>query len=299
MMTMNKIQKQNQRELDRMEKNFKSELIRNYQLALKEIRAKIALADEKYGLSWIEMQRYSRLSKLEKEIGQEIAKLTGKNAITLKKGISDIYQESYYRTAYSLTNMVQANLGFVLLDRKLVEKAIENPLDRVGFLQRNRDNQARLTRQLRDHLAQSLIQGEGYKKAAQRIKKRMDVGATNVITIAQTELHRTRQKGKLDSMEEGRKAGITLKKQWLSTMDGNTRDSHQDLDGVQINLDEDFEGEESAGPAPGMMGSAEEDINCRCDMIEIVAGFEPNQRRVRDVGITNYKTYNEFYKSLQ
>jgi hypothetical protein len=29
-------------------------------------------------------------------------------------------------------------------------------------------------------------------------------------------------------------------------------------------------------------------------MIEVVDGFEPNTRRVRGVGITEYGTYNEF-----
>ena len=83
------------------------------------------------------------------------------------------------------------------------------------------------------------------------------------------------------------------------SVDDRTRDSHQELDGVTIDLDENFEGEEGSGPAPGMLGSAEEDINCRCTMIEVVDGFEPNERRVKGVGITEYATYNEFYNSLQ
>ena len=296
---MNEEQRLSEKALDRLQKEFERELIRAFQVALKEIRAKIAEAYEKYDGDWVEMQKYNRLTKLEKEIAQEIGKLTGKNAMTLKKGMMDAYQESYYRTAWVLSNQVKSDLGFSLLDRKLVEKAIQNPLDRVGFLQRNRDNQARLTRQLREHLAQSLIQGEAYGTAARRIKERMDVGATNVIRIAQTEMHRTRQQAKLDSMEEGAKAGVVVKKMWVATIDDRTRDSHQELDGVTIDLDEDFEGEEGSGPAPGMLGSAEEDINCRCTMIEVVDGFEPNERRVRGVGITEYATYNEFYESLK
>src|SRR5690606_38957743 len=135
---------------------------------------------------------------------------------------------------------------------------------------------------------QGLIQGEAYGTTAKRIKERMDVGATNVMRIARTENHRIRNASKLDAMIEGEKAGITLKKQWISSIDGSTRDSHQELDGVQIDIDEDFEGENGSGPAPGNLGSASEDINCRCSMIEIVAGFEPNTRRVRGVGITEY-----------
>lgn len=291
---MNKRQEQTEKALDRLEKQYERELIRNYQLALKEIRAKLANAYEKYDGSWIEMQRYNRLAKLEKEIAGEIAKLTSKNALTLKKGMMTVYKESYYRTAFILSSAVNSDLGFALLSRELVAKAIENPLDRVGFLQRNRENQQRLTRQLREQLAQGLIQGEAYGTTAKRIKERMDVGATNVMRIARTENHRVRNVAKLDSMAEGEKAGVVLKKQWVSTVDGSTRDSHEELDGIQLDVHEDFEGEYGSGPSPGNLGSAREDINCRCTMIEIVEGFQPNNRRVKGVGITEYGTYNEF-----
>nr|BDD44724.1 hypothetical protein 5 [bacterium] len=285
--------------LDQLQSKFEEELIRNFQIALKEIRGKIAKLHEDIDGkpdTWAEANKYNRLTKLEKEIAAEIAKLTGKNAQTLKRGMVDTYEESYYRTAFVLSTAVKSDLGFAMLDRKLVEKAIQNPLDRIGFLQRNRDNQQRLTRQLRENLAQSLIQGEAYGTAAKRIKERMDVGATNVIRIAQTEMKRTRSAGKLDSMYEGEKAGLELKKMWLSAADSDVRDSHQELDGVTVGLHEDFEGEHGSGPAPGMLGDPREDINERCTMIEVVDGFQPNERRVRGVGITEYKTYNEYKK---
>jgi uncharacterized protein with gpF-like domain len=293
-MTMNKFQKQSQNALDRLERSYEKELIRNYQTALKELRSKIAIAYEQYNGDWVEMQKYNRLVKLEQEIAQEIGKLTSKNALTLKKGMMNVYEESYYRTAWVLSNAVQADLGFAMLNRELVQKAIENPLDRVGFLQRNRDNQARLTRQLREQLTQSLIQGEAYGTAAKRIKNRMDVGATNVMRIAQHEMHQTRQRAKLSSMDEGAKAGITLKKQWVSTIDGSTRDTHQQLDGQQVDLDKPFKANGMSAEAPGLFGDPSEDLGCRCTMIEIVAGFSANTRRVRGVGITEYATFNEF-----
>lgn len=291
---MNNAQRQNKRALDRLEKQFDNEILRNYQIALKEIRAKIALADEKHGLEWTEMQRYNRLAKLEEEIGEEIRKLTGKNAQTLAKGQRRVYEESYYRTAYFLSNAVNTDLQYLSLNQDVVKKAIENPLDRVGFLQRNRDNHHQLTRQLKEQLTQGLIQGESYRSTAKRIKERMDVGASKALTISRTENGRVRSQAKLDSMEEGSARGIELKKQWLSTVDGDTRESHQDLDGTVVELKGEFEGEDGSGQAPRMMGSASEDINCRCEVLEIVDNFTPNTRRVRGVGTTEYKTYNEY-----
>src|SRR5690625_5096395 len=105
-MAMNKRQRQAKNALDRLEKQFERELIRNYQIALKEIRLLLAIADEDYDLNWIEMQKYNRLTKLEKEIGKQIAKLTGRNAQSLLKSNRRMYEESYYRTAYVLSSEV-------------------------------------------------------------------------------------------------------------------------------------------------------------------------------------------------
>lgn len=291
---MNKEQIERQKALERLEKEFERELIHNYQLALKELRARIAFIYEKYDGDWVEMNRYNRFTKLEKEIAEEIRKLTGKNAQTLIRGMMDSYEQSYYLTAYVLTNIVEADLGFTYLDRELVRKSIENPLDKIGFLQRNRDNQALLTRQLRENLTQSFILGESYRSAAKRIKNRMDVGATNVLRIARTEMHRTRSQAQLESLEHGAKQGIVLKKHWLATVDGRTRHNHGMLDGVQIDLDDKFEIQGYEAEAPGLFGVPEMDINCRCTMLEVVDGFEPKYRRVKGVGIVRYATYDEF-----
>lgn len=291
---MNKNQKYAKRYLDRLESNNEKELIRNYQIALKELRAKIATIYEKYDGDWVELQKYNRLTKLEKEIAKEIGKLTGKNAQTLMKSQRHMYEEAYYLTAFILTNEVKSDLGYTFLNKDVVNESIQNPLDRVGFLQRNRDNQHILVRQLREQLTQGFIQGESYRSVAKRIKERMDVGASKALTITRTENHRVRNKSQLDSMEEGQKAGLDLKKHWMSTVDSDTRESHQDLDGVEVDLDEDFEGENGSGPAPGMLGAASEDINCRCTIIEVVSGFRPNTRRVRNIGIAEYATFNEF-----
>ena len=60
---------------------------------MKEIRARIAFSYEKYDGNWIEMNRYNRLTKLEKEIAEEIRKLTGKNAQTLIRGMMELFEE--------------------------------------------------------------------------------------------------------------------------------------------------------------------------------------------------------------
>ncbi|WP_077622009.1 phage minor head protein [Sediminibacillus massiliensis] len=293
---MNKKQRQAAKRLDNLEREFERELIRNYQISLKELRSKIAKIYQEYDGDWYEMQKYNRLSKLEKEIAKEIGKLTGKNAQTLKKSQRHIYEEGYYQTAYILSDAVNADLGFALLDKDEIERAIENPLDRIGFLERNRDNQQRLTRQLRENLAQGLIQGESFRSTAKRIKERMDVGASKALTIARTENHRVREQSRHDGMVKASEAGLRLKKVWIAAQQDRTREAHSEADGQERYIDEPFEvdGEELMYPGDPS-GSADNVINCRCDMLEVPDGFESNASAVQNV---SYDSYDDFKSNL-
>ena len=301
-MTLTSKLKQAERASDRLTSRQEKDLIRNYQLSLKEIRGKIAKGFEKHGPNYSEWAKYNRLSNLEKDIGKEIGKLTGKNAVNLKTGIARQFEDQYYRTAYAMESTAQAKLGFGKLDPKVIEAAIANPLDRVGFLKRNRDNQQRLARQLREQLTQGLIKGEGYRETARRIKKRMEVGATNVLRIAATENHRAQTQGRKKSFQQAKSYGVEMDEIWTSTLDDVTREDHQDMDGKVANEEGLFDLDGDLVEGPGLTGIAEQDINCRCAIRAEIKGYKPKARRAKEVEgekgeIINYTTYNEWKKN--
>jgi len=280
---------------ERLTKQTEKQLITNYQGALKELRNKLSKLAEKGVLNNADMQKYNRLSNLEKEIGEEISKLTGKNASNLRKGIGDVYEEQYYRTAFAIESEAQARLGFGQLDRDAINKIIENPMDNIGFLERNRENSQRLRRQLREQLSRGLIQGEGYQKIARRLKERMDVGASEAVRIARTECHRAQTQGRLDSIGRAEKAGVQAVRVWVATLDDRTRDTHADLDGQRADEDGYFDINGIQAEGPGLTGAAEEDINCRCTVRLEIEGYEPEVRRSREEGTIPHQTYNEYY----
>ena len=275
-------------------------IVREYAVALKSIRRQLAAAYDKYtDMTYSEMAKYNRLANLEKGIFKEVNKLSGKNAVKLKAAIGDTYTQSYYRTAFNIEKEAQARLGFGQLNPNTIKKAVENPLDRVGFLQRNRANQELLKRQLSSELTQGLIKGESYPQISRRIKERMDVGATNVQRIVQTECHRVQTQGRLDSLEHAHNEGVVMGYRWVSTLDMATRDMHQDMDGVEADV---VDGrpeftlpDGTVAEGPGMTGIAEHDINCRCTVIGYVKDYEPTVRRAREMGTVpaglNYEGY--------
>lgn len=58
--------------------------------------------------------------------------------------------------------------------------------------------------------------------------------------------------------------GLTLTKTWITALDERVRPDHAAAHGQTVKLADDFEVGGSRGPCPGQMGSAEQDIQCRC-----------------------------------
>lgn len=286
--------------LDKQQKETEKQLIRNYKLALKDIKSKIGKLYEQTNGSFADAQRYNRLEKLEKQIAIEIGKLTGKNASLMSAGLRGLYKESFYRSAFAIEQAAGEmgySIGFNMLNPKVIEKAIENPLDRVGFLKRNRENQARLTRQLQENLTQGLIQGKSYQQTAKVVSERMGIGAYNANRIVQTESHRIQQGARNDVLGEADKLGVVMKKTWVSSLDSNTRDAHQSADGQTKNVDEPFIVNGESLDYPGdSAGSGSNVINCRCSHSAIIEGYEPKVRKARDDNGKSVLVQNQTYK---
>lgn len=288
----------------RQTKKVEKELLKAYSESLKEIRILLAMSYEKYGshgeLSYSDMAKYNRLVTLEKHIIEEIKKLTGKNARTLKSGIAGAFEESFYRTAFTLETTVEARLGFGLLNERAIASAVNNPLSRITWQERHRDNQTALIKQLRQEITQGLIQGKSYQQIARSVKDRMEIGASKTQRIINTEAHRAMAEGRQKSLEHAQNKGVNMKKRWVSTLDGRTRDRHQGVDGQEVGIDEPFDVDGESLMYPGdLAGSAENVINCRCTHIAIIKGYEPEVRRAREIEgkrgeIISYTTYDKW-----
>lgn len=86
--------------------------------------------------------------------------------------------------------------------------------------------------------------------------------------IARTEGHRVQNEAKMDSLYKAKKKGADVVKQWDSTLDSSTRDSHVELDGQIRELDKNFTCSGGSAPYPGGFGNPAEDCNCRCCMFQ-------------------------------
>lgn len=279
---------------DRLQREASRKIAGYYSKALRDINSRLAEYDRKGQLTQNQMLQYNRLNNLEKDIIKEMGKVTGASNATIKSHLGNLYEDAYYRTAFGLEKEVMAKLRYTKLNPDLVDSMIESPFDRVGFLQRSRQNQARLAEQLKQEIFSGLTQGKGYRDIAQTVKKRMDVGATNMDRIVRTESHRVREQAKLDSMVHAEKQGVVAKKRWVATLDDRTRDTHQSMDGEEVAIQKPFKVNGAEGMAPGLTGVPEEDINCRCGSIVVIEGFEPTERRAQGEGVIPYTNYEDW-----
>ncbi len=87
---------------------------------------------------------------------------------------------------------------------------------------------------------------------------------TRAVTIARTEALGASNAA---AVEGYRQSEVVQRKQWLTTRDGNVRDSHAAIDGEIVPLSSRFS---NGLEAPGVGGPPEEVINCRCTVLPVL-----------------------------
>lgn len=143
---------------------------------------------------------------------------------------------------------------------------------------------------IRSTLAAGVAEGESVVNLSARVADVFsDARGRRAFTIARTETARASNVGGMAGVKQ---AGIQ-KKEWLSTPDEATRDSHRALNGQTVNTDDKFvipPGAPNGGSAaeyPLGFGIPEEDINCRCGVLPHFP--DANQRMTEGQRVAHWK----------
>lgn len=298
---------------DRLFKEYRLNVLRQYKASLEEVRALINKMFEKYGSEIVlkDMTQYNRLKTLEDQIQIEIRNADKRFKKLNTEAIEKSFQLNYYHSGYAFESSLGIKLGFNLLSQKKIEAAILNPMDRITWIDRATAHGRYLNQQIKQEITKSLIQGEGYAKTAGKlsrqealltaVKEKFNSTAGKLVRVVQTETHRASVMGSLNATDKLQQAaeesGFKIVKRWIATLDSKTRDDHAALDGQIADEDGNFEVNGLTTQGPGLFGVAAEDINCRCDYLTEVQGYETKFRRDNETGkIIKWKNYNEWEK---
>lgn len=117
-----------------------------------------------------------------------------------------------------------------------------------------------------------LLEGDSVDEIAGKIKKDAEFGIKRSRTIARTESTKAVNMATDQAYQTAAANGINIRKEWLSSRDDKVRETHVELDGQTVGVNEDFvvRSTGASGPSPAAFGEAAEDINCRCTIIAVV-----------------------------
>jgi len=243
-------------------------------------------------VSKTEAVKYGRIEKLDETV-KGVSKAGALTDISnIEKSGKEVYEIQYngyawvYKEGYGLP--VTGGAKVKLIAETLWSDFYGNP-----FPELVRKNWNDFYVEIMSSVNRGLNQGASYARMARTIQGVTDTTFSKALRIGATEAHRIQGKAYLDNLGLLDELKVPYGKMWVSSIDDKTRASHIEADGDFADSKGIFHLAGGSGPAPGNIGVAAEDINCRCRAVTTFDGEKPSERRVRDEGIVPYETYKE------
>lgn len=261
-------------------------LLMAYRNSQKRMEGELARLTSKYIADGVlkisDQQRYSVLINLNREItsqAQSIGALELQETTNILKGA---YQESYYRTAYNLDRGLSQTVSFSVLRPEFVSAAVNMPIDGKTFSSRIWTNKDKMTLRLRDVLERNMIDGVDPKKLAREMKNQFNTSAYESTRLVQNEVARCTRQAQDEIYEE---SGVVVEVMFDATLDNDTSDICEELDGKYFSIDN----------KPEIPDDTH--VGCRSDYIPVVGGWEPNRKfdneAKKDIDYTSYPKWKE------
>ena len=240
---------------------YEKELIRQYQIALKEMKAELA----KYYESNFSTQRLQGvINKIE-----NILKDAGvKGLKTTKKGIKDTAEFNFNAVQNNLRTVIGTELSFAVLDDKALNSLVaNNKFSKINWQSKGLSNIKQDAAFIKSKVYQGVIQGKNYEVVAKQISNQVNIAASDALRIMKTETHRAVNEARVLSMNESASAAERLGFKSVKIWNGGESfpRNHDSMNGTAIPIKEQFtlpSGFQTEGP--GLSGNPGDDINCGC-----------------------------------
>ena len=249
-----------------------------YGQMLREIRRVLQKTYDRYSLAdgtltYSQMVRYGRIDKLNAEIEEIInAHATGV-ASEIRGGLKKTVITSFDQTHQAIEKVAGRTIRGVLKPETVTE-ILQNPISGLKLNDRLAVRRYETVTTIRGELTRGLVRGDRYRDIAGRLQTALEIDAGKANRIVRTEGHRCMEAGKKASLDVATKGGVSLLKWWKDSDDERVRSGHRHMGRKYskenaIPYDEDFVNDLTGGvgPHPGALGTAEDDINCRCVMV--------------------------------
>ncbi|MFL6558087.1 MAG: phage minor head protein, partial [Bacillus sp. (in: firmicutes)] len=255
------------------------------------IRAELAKNYEKYEqggqLSLQEMLKQDRLKKMLQRIEFLMNRHYGDIAQNIENALGGAYTDGYHMTAWAVETSAKTSIGYAAVRPETLTAMLQNPIKGLTLKARLQMRRARIIQAIQQQVTQGLQKNESYSTMAKRLKSELEGDAVKAMRIVRTEGHRVQESAKHDAMEFANGNGVIMMKQWNTQEDVRVRRKpknkadHKKLNNKKVPMDGLFDDGLSEGPAPGQLGAAGSDINCRCFLTYSIEKVE--RREVKDI----------------
>lgn len=298
---MNKYQKEVEKQLLENERQVIKELKNNYAQALKEVKNRIKnLNSSELTQSKIYQKQYQE--NLEIQLKSITDLLSSDNVQTISDYLEKVYSEGFIGTLY---NMQHEGIPFIMpINQEAVVKSITRKTEDFKLSKTLYQNADELKKTIKSEITRGISKSDTYDKISQRIAMHSEADFNKSYRIARTEGGRVQTEAKFECMKRAKANGADVVKEWDSTMDSRTRDTHVQLDGQIKELEEPFEIGGMKAMYPHGFGIASEDINCRCAILERARwAIEDNEGFTKNIdgdivefkNIKDYQDYKQKY----
>lgn len=283
---MNNRQKQVQKQFLKDEKEIIKKLEDIYDQALTDINEKIRnltfkINDLKLEYSWLEdddpekeriksmIQSKIYQKQYQEQLRRQVDGILQRMDIAEFTNISD-YLDTCYTNAFVGTVFDAHGQGVPVImpiDQEAMVRAVqlESKISKGLYTKLGEDVDL-LKKKITAQVSRSISTGMTYSQTAKALESETNIGRNKAVRIARTEGHRVQTTATMDAMKKAKEKGANVVKQWDSTLDDRTRESHTKVDGEIRELDEPFSNGLDFPGSPN--GKAGEVVNCRCALLQ-------------------------------
>lgn len=317
---MNKRQKLVQKQFLNNEEELIKKLEKVYSQSLTDINNKISkltftINDLKLEYSWLddgdpEKARIKSMiqakiyqkeyqEQLRKQVDGILKRMDVAEFVTISDYLDTCYSDAFIGTIFDAHG--QGVPIMAPIDQEAMVRAVqlESKISK-GLYTRLGEDVSRLKVMITSEVSRGISTGMTYKQVAKQLENQTKIGYNRAIRIARTEGHRIQCTATMDAMKSAKDIGADVIKQWDSTLDARTRDSHAKVDGEIRELDKRFSNGLMFPGDPG--GRPEEVINCRCALLQRArwaldeGELQTLQDRAKYFGLDKSEEFDDFRK---
>lgn len=263
---MNKKEREVARKQLKQEREVLKKIRVAYADALKQIEDKIKVlqADE---LTQSKIYQIEHQKALKGQINAILDMLSMTQYDTIQDYLMICYESGFLGTMYDLQGqgiplVIQINQDAVVKAIQLDSKISEGLYTRLG------KDITQLKKDISKEVTRGVATASSFLDVARNLDSYAKININRAFRIARTEGHRVQQQSAYDAQKAAKQRGAKIYKQWDSTLDGRTRKTHRKLDGQLRELEDPFEIDGKKAMFPSDFGRPEEDINCRCVILQ-------------------------------